>query len=249
MKKSIILIFLIVLIAGCNYSAANVNGSVSYGISNENELDIDSRKPTEAIKPPLSIDLSDTCWLKYVHTEHSYRKWKISEQENELILERIGAKRSVLPPDGRSPSLHIGTEDMSDYNFSFDFLLNDSDFIIFSAYQNVLMADWDYYKDPDNMLEQWLWYKIDKNGISEELAISGDRALETEGGVIDLGNWKCSEWNHVELRLIDNNLHLIFNGEDKGTIYKFESKPHGTATICGGVGCKFKNISILTNNE
>lgn len=68
--------------------------------------------------------------------------------------------------------------------------------------------------------------------------------MKDDNGNDIIGKFDANVWNHIELELQEKELHLIFNGEDKGKIWTYENNPSGTVRFCAGTGTMIKDISI-----
>lgn len=203
---------------------------------------------------PLSIDFSEDKWTDFVYTKESYsfENWYIEGigtktfdytdvpvDEKTIVLQKDYVEQ--VPCGANGPSIYFGTPDLKDYNFLFDFLLQNSAGLVFSVYTESLSTDWQEDE------KQPFWFSLGSNGegLSFNTAFDvGSFFYKSDDGGVLLDDFDASKWNAVELTMYGNDLHLIFNGQDHGAIYTFDGTQHGGAAIgCRG-GALFKNIQL-----
>ena len=208
------------------------------------------------------IDLLKEDWLSvaYDTVKNDYRKWMVAsvgtETKNymgETVSESVRVLKSFVPeltteeiPDGLSPvSLRIGNSDWKDYSFSFDFLAKDTGGLSFAVYQESSKTGWDYKKTGELYYIPF-YFSIGKYGLSlgtGDFPVGWDINNEDDKNV--LGKYDSSVWNNVKLTLDGLDLHLIFNGEDKGVIWTYQSEPFGSVGFGAADGVMIKDIKIV----
>lgn len=203
---------------------------------------------------PFNVDFSKDEWTDYVYSpeRYSYENWyteSISEKTADYANVPVDEKTIVLqkdyteqtPAGANGPSLYFGNPELKNYSFSFDFFDQKDDGLVFSIYTESLGTDWQGDE------KQPFWFTLGSNGhgLSFDTAFGkGSFFYKSEDGKVLLSDYDTTVWNTVELKMYDNDLHFIFNGEDYGTIYTFDGTQCGSAAIgCRG-GTIFKNIQL-----
>lgn len=218
--------------------------------------------PEENPDLPYTVDFESGGWTDFFSTNYQNTfKWYVEEiseptfdsagnpvDEKTVVLKQkaLGAFEPI-PPGANGPMLYLGNSEMRDYSFSFDVLL-DGSALKFESYSQSLLVDWRPEENNPKTRTQPFWWLLSGTEGLECSTVFGKGSFyyETEDGDVLLKGIDTSVWNNIELRPIENSLHLLFNGEDLGEIYEFEGERVGYAAFSGARGgCMFKNIRLL----
>lgn len=220
------------------------------------------RLPEENPDLPYTVDFESDSWTDFFSANYQNTfKWYVEEigeptfdsagnpvDEKIVVLKqkRLG-EFEPIPPGANGPMLYFGNTEMRDYSFSFDFLSNGT-YLKFESYSQSLITDWWYHEDaPEPETQPFWWLLSGAEGLECRTVFGkGSFYYETADGDVLLKGIDTSVWNNIELRPVENSLHLLFNGEDLGEVYEFEGERVGYAAFSGARGgCMFKNIRFL----
>lgn len=220
------------------------------------------RLPEENPDLPYTVDFESDSWTDFFSANYQNTfKWYVEEigeptfdsagnpvDEKTVVLKqkRLG-EFEPIPPGANGPMLYFGNTEMRDYSFSFDFLSNGT-YLKFESYSQSLITDWWYHEDaPEPETQPFWWLLSGAEGLECRTVFGkGSFYCETADGDVLLKGIDTSVWNNIELRPVENSLHLLFNGEDLGEVYEFEGERVGYAAFSGARGgCMFKNIRFL----
>ncbi len=241
MRKNILATFCMFFLASCSSQS-------------KTHIDIPTIPSVQNPDLPFYVDFSEEKWTNFIYSKKafSFENWYIEEiktntfdyantpiDEKTIVLQKDYVEQ--VPSGANGPSLYFGSPKLKDYNFSFDFLDQNDDGLVFSIYTESLGTDW----QGDGKQPFWFTLGSNGHGLSFDTAFGkGSFFYKSEDGKVLLSDYDTTVWNTVELKMYDNNLHFIFNGEDYGTIYAFDGTQCGGAAIgCGG-GTIFKNIQL-----
>lgn len=218
--------------------------------------------PKENPDLPYTVDFESDSWTDFFSANYQNTfKWYVEEigeptfdsagnpvDEKTVVLKqkRLG-ELEPIPPGANGPMLYFGNTEMRDYSFSFDFLSNGT-YLKFESYSQSLITDWWYHEDaPEPETQPFWWLLSGAEGLECRTVFGkGSFYYETADGDVLLKGIDTSVWNNIELRPVENSLHLLFNGEDLGEVYEFEGERVGYAAFSGARGgCMFKNIRFL----
>ena len=241
------------LMAATTLSACTLRGNGQTGLNLPYTLELATEKPEDAALTG-KIDLTQDAWLDAAYTNFADGKtWIVDKlgretvnysgetlSEDTIVLSCI-SDYSAIAPGWDGTSLKIGTSKWSDYTLSFDFLLIDDGEISFAVYSDSCVVDYD--GDPKTT-EEGFCFKIDEKGIRMNATYSGGDYITGDDGNLIMGQYDTNVWNNIKLSPDGNDLHIIFNGVDKGVLYTFSTAPYGSVGFDAGSGCLIKDMEI-----
>ncbi len=229
-------------------------------INSASVINLDDEPQNQSAPTIEMIDFGDSNWLNYASCGYNndVRKWGLlstdevtknhwgeTVEKNTLVLKNLGQNGAAVP-EGLNPiSIKIGNSEWYYSTFSFDFLLNDSELLEFNVFCDSSLYVCDIDKTGQNMQYVPFNFSIDKEGLAFNpiIGIDGHYVNASDGKNI-LAGIDYSIWNNIKIVLVDNDLHLILNGEEKGVIWTYDNTPHGAIGFGGGEGLMIKNIQI-----
>ena len=251
------------LLCGCSASrntGQNVGNNNNANNEVNKKLDLESSAKEVASDVIGEIDLKSDEWTQsaYIAYPGDPRTWSIvnvgdgtanyrnvAVKSDALALEAHRPEKATLPAGINPISLYIGSESWKDYSLSFDFLLNDNGGLEFTVYHLSGLEEWDF-GGSDHIEKIPIFFNISKAGLWLDTGdFPAGYAILNEEGENILGSFDAHVWNNVKLTLDGLDLHLIFNGEDKGVIWTYESEPGGPVGFWGADGVMIKDIKIV----
>lgn len=225
-----LLVIIIIAFSSCNYEKGRDEGNTFIETTLE-DYQLTNCAYSESDKNILSIQNTKE-WVK----------WNVTAIEGEEVIKQ--SEELVSSPVGTyPPALRIGESIWNGYSVSFDFYIGRLGNVSFVLYDNsnIFCPENSFFEG-----EQRFWFNLDSDGrISfQTTSVVDSYYLKDDDEYLQVNDFDPNVWNTVTLNNINNNLILIVNGVEIGTIYQFDGSESGKFALDGSAGCMFKNICI-----